>query len=258
MAGSFLKALIISALIISLHAVADAGPTKTAGSRQQSCSSCHGDFSSLLPAKHPRVAGKDLKACTSCHASDTGNKAKPKPYSAKLHLSHMQPGNELDCLVCHTWRPGKSFGVRGAKKPVGVLSRENMDEMKKVFASWTASKYLDAHHGKKNVTCSGCHEKLPEPGDSVENDRCLGCHGDMEKLAGKTEPGDFPDRNPHKSHLGTINCTVCHKAHAASKTYCLECHKNFQMKIPFGETSTGAKAGGQTSGDVSRKTTEKK
>jgi hypothetical protein len=104
-----------------------------------------------------------------------------------------------------------------------------MDQTKKVFSSWASSKYLDAHHGKKNVTCAGCHEKLPETGDSVENDRCLTCHGDMEKLAKKTEPKDFPDRNPHK-------------AHAASKTYCLECHKNFNMKIPFGENSAGTKA----------------
>ncbi|HOD76591.1 MAG TPA: carboxyl transferase domain-containing protein, partial [Syntrophorhabdaceae bacterium] len=66
--------------------------------------------------------------------------------------------------------------------------------------------------------------------------------GDPEKLAAKTEPKDFPDRNPHKSHLGTINCTVCHKAHAASKTYCLECHKNFNMKIPFGEDQAGTGA----------------
>ncbi|HBL25170.1 MAG TPA: hypothetical protein DDZ40_13815, partial [Deltaproteobacteria bacterium] len=46
---------------------------------------------------------------------------------------------------------------------------------------------------------------------------------------------DFPDRNPHKSHLGTIDCVVCHKAHQSSKAYCLDCHKNFNMKIRFGE-----------------------
>jgi len=243
MTRAFFIAAIVFMFILSFHCAADAGPAKTgAVSKQQTCVSCHSEFSSILPTTHPRVAGKDIKTCTPCHVPDPQNKAKPRPYSAKLHLSHMQPGNELDCLACHTWKPGKAFGVKGAKKPSGVLSRENMDQTKKIFASWAASKYLDAHHGKKNVTCSGCHEKLPEPGDSVENDRCLICHGDMEKLARKTEPKNFPDRNPHKSHLGTINCTVCHKAHEASKTYCLECHKNFEMKIPFGGNSTGTKA----------------
>jgi len=237
----FFSAVIVFMFLLSFHCGADAGPARAAASKQQNCVSCHSEFSSLLPAKHPPVTGKDLKACASCHAPDLKFEAKPNPYSAKLHLSHLRPGNELDCLMCHTWQPGKAFGVKGAKKPFGVISQENMGEIKKIFVSWAASKYLDAHHGKKNVTCSGCHDKLPEPGDSVENGRCLACHGDMEKLAGKTEPKDFPDRNPHKSHLGTINCTVCHKAHGPSKTYCLDCHKNFRMKVPFGDDPAGAK-----------------
>ncbi len=242
MTRAFFTVAIVFMFFLSFHSFAVAGPTKPAASKQQTCASCHSEFSSLLSAKHPRVTGKDIKACAPCHAPDPRNTAKPKAYSAKLHLGHMQAGNELDCLVCHTWQPGKAFGVKRAKKPIGVLTKENMDQTKKVFASWASSKYLDAHHGKKNVTCAGCHEKLPESGDSVENDRCLTCHGDMEQLARKTEPKDFPDRNPHKSHLGTINCTVCHKAHAASKTYCLECHKNFNMKIPFGEDQAGTGA----------------
>jgi hypothetical protein len=57
----------------------------------------------------------------------------------------------------------------------------------------------------------------------------------MEELAKKTEPKDFPDRNPHKSHLGEIACTVCHRAHAESKVYCLGCHQKFEMKITGGE-----------------------
>jgi len=66
----------------------------------------------------------------------------------------------------------------------------------------------------------------------VENQRCLECHGPMEKLAQKSAPKDFPDRNPHKSHLGEIACTVCHKGHQASTVYCLDCHRNFKMSIP--------------------------
>jgi len=40
----------------------------------------------------------------------------------------------------------------------------------------------------------------------------------MEEPAKKSEPKEFKDRNPHKSHLGEIACTVC--------------HKQFEMKIP--------------------------
>jgi len=197
MTRTFFSVAIVFIFLLSFHSFAEAGPAKPVASKQQTCASCHSDFSSLLSAKHPRVTGKDLKACPPCHAPALQSKAKLKAYSAKLHLGHMQPGNELDCLVCHTWQPGKAFGVKGAKKPIGVLTQDNMDQTKKVFASWASSKYLDAHHGKKNVTCAGCHEKLPEPGDSVENDRCLACHGDMEKRAAKTDPKDFPDRHPH-------------------------------------------------------------
>ena len=108
--------------------------------------------------------------------------------------------------------------------------------MKKVFASWKSSGYTDSLHGKANIMCGGCHGgTMAKEGDTVENSRCLACHGPMDKLAARSTPKDFPDRNPHKSHLGEINCTVCHKGHAESKTYCLDCHKLFRMnKIPGG------------------------
>lgn len=91
------------------------------------------------------------------------------------------------------------------------------------------------HAGK--VTCKDCHGKAaPKLDSTVENPRCLECHGPMDKLAKKSEPKDFPDRNPHKSHLGDIACTVCHHEHSASAVYCLDCHRNFKMKIPGGES----------------------
>lgn len=248
MTRTLVNMLVVLLFLLLVLSGGDARAASKAPVSKQSCSSCHTDFTSLLPAKHPPASGKDVSACTKCHLPDTQAKAKAKPYSAKLHLSHMQAGSEMDCLVCHTWKPGKAFGVKGTKASLGVLSKKGMEETKKVFASWSSSQYLDTYHGKKNVTCSGCHGgKIPEEGDSVENDRCLACHGDMEKLEKKTEPKDFPDRNPHKSHLGTVNCTVCHNAHKASKVYCLECHKKFDMKIPFGEgpqakTAAGGKA----------------
>jgi len=104
--------------------------------------------------------------------------------------------------------------------------------IEKMFASWASSTFTDNLHAKAGIVCSQCHGKeLPQIDDTVENGRCLACHGPMDKLAAKTEPGDFKDRNPHKSHLGEINCTVCHHAHAESKVFCLDCHKNFEMKI---------------------------
>jgi hypothetical protein len=108
-----------------------------------------------------------------------------------------------------------------------------MKLLRQVFSTWAGSTHLDALHGEKNVTCSGCHgDTLPVKGDTVENERCFDCHGPAEKLVEKTAPKDFPDRNPHLSHLGQINCTVCHRAHEPSVVYCLDCHKLFKMEIP--------------------------
>jgi len=91
---------------------------------------------------------------------------------------------------------------------------------------------MDNLHAKAFISCANCHGKeLPAPDTTVENGKCLECHGPMDQLVKKTEPAEFKDRNPHKSHLGEIACTVCHKAHSESKVYCLGCHQKFEMKI---------------------------
>jgi hypothetical protein len=150
-------------------------------------------------------------------------------------MPHVKPESRTDCILCHSWVPGKQFGLKGSKESLGKVSKENMALFKKSFASWAASANLDAVHGKGNVVCRACHGKtLPEAGDTVENDRCLECHGPMDTLSAKSAPKDFPDRNPHKSHLGEIACTVCHHAHKPSEIYCLGCHGKFSMKIPAG------------------------
>lgn len=101
-------------------------------------------------------------------------------------------------------------------------------------AGQTAAPQQSQHAGK--IDCASCHGKgSPEPDSTVENPRCLECHGPMEELAKRSEPADFPDRNPHKSHLGDIACTVCHHEHSPSSVYCLDCHRNFKMKIPGGK-----------------------
>ena len=138
-------------------------------------------------------------------------------------------------MVCHTWNP-KQFGVTGTKVSFGVLPKDEIPAVKKAFNSWANSKHLDASHSKADIVCLACHgTTFPTTGDTVENDRCLKCHGSMDALVAKSAPKDFPDRNPHKSHLGDIACTVCHHGHKPSKVYCLGCHGKFTMKIPAGE-----------------------
>lgn len=95
---------------------------------------------------------------------------------------------------------------------------------------------LDSIHAKKNIKCADCHgPKKPVKGDTVENDVCSKCHGTYETLAAKTINPKVPNRNPHKSHLGDIDCAVCHMAHQPSEAYCNGCHSNYKMKIPGGK-----------------------
>lgn len=203
-------------------------------SKKASCLSCHENIHTILPKQHKPVSGDTIAACNPCHKPDISGKAEPKPYASILHRAHVGEGSNGDCMVCHTYKTG-IFGILGTKVSYGRIKRDDLECIKGIFSSWVLSKNIDATHGRANILCSACHDKeLPTRGDTVEDNRCLNCHGPLEALQKKTEPMDFPDRNPHKSHLGDIACTVCHHAHKPSTIYCLGCHGNFRMKIPGG------------------------
>ena len=206
------------------------GATKT---QPASCTACHLEFQSVLPQGHAPVSGKDIKACLSCHPPST--QAGANPFSARLHRAHLKAQAKTECALCHTWAPGKRFGLPGQKVSWGVLSKASMDLIRKSAASWADSPFLDSRHSRENLMCSACHgQSLPTVGDAVENDICLGCHGPEEKLAAKTVQPESPEFNPHKSHLFGLACTKCHAGHQESRVYCLECHKGLTMRIPGG------------------------
>jgi hypothetical protein len=201
-----------------------------------SCTTCHADLSSVLPKSHDLVKSGTITSCLSCHQPNLSGKPEINAFSTAIHRSHVKADGKTDCTLCHNWVPGKKFGIKGTQANLGKVSKDNMLLLKKSFASWASSSTLDASHNQAKVVCFACHGKaIPEKGDTIENDRCLACHGSMESLIARSEPKDFPDRNPHKSHLGEIACTVCHQGHSESKVYCLSCHGKFKMRIPGGE-----------------------
>ncbi|MGO9612801.1 MAG: flavocytochrome c [Dissulfurispiraceae bacterium] len=108
--------------------------------------------------------------------------------------------------------------------------------------------FLADMHEDKGMECSSCHGKKTtvDDNETVVNKNCIECHGSLDKMAlvQKTVeedqlPGNNEEEgiNPHKSHLGKINCTACHHGHTTSWTYCLGCH-NFDLKIPLGAVAT--------------------
>jgi hypothetical protein len=222
--------LCLSNIVTDNHQAEAAKPAKPAAA---SCQTCHADFVSVFPKGHPPAKGNDLSACISCHAPNFKGLVQKNAFSARMHRAHMPQKGSLDCMDCHYWVPGKSFGLRGQKESWGAPKKDDMVLMKEMFSSWAGSNYTDNLHAKAGIVCTQCHGKnLPKADDTVENSHCLTCHGPMDKLAQKTESKDFKDRNPHKSHLSEIACAVCHKGHRESQSYCLDCHKTFIMKIP--------------------------
>jgi len=198
----------------------------TKGPNIQSCKACHSDFREVLPSAHGPVKGDGIKACVICHKPGKTDRTKPDPFFSRLHKPHT---SSADCGVCHAWTAGKAFTVIGSNRSLGFLSADQLKTVKKETASWAESKYLDAIHGRKDLSCRACHDGklVPDDSETRENAACVQCHGSLEKLA----PNIKEHINPHKSHLGQIACTTCHHGHSASKPYCLNCH-TFNMKIP--------------------------
>ena len=93
------------------------------------------------------------------------------------------------------------------------------------------------HHEKVLTDCGTCHTKENAIGGNAfvvpKDETCIACHGDYKALAEKTKDLRF---NPHASHLGDINCTVCHAAHEKPKLACNDCH-TFDMKLPFADAA---------------------
>ena len=82
--------------------------------KSSSCIACH-DLRSVLPKEHTPVSGKDITACLNCHPPGKTAKLEPNPYSARIHRAHIGSKSKVDCFICHTWVPGKSFGLVNRK-----------------------------------------------------------------------------------------------------------------------------------------------
>lgn len=96
-------------------------------------------------------------------------------------------------------------------------------------------------HGKAGgcVSCHGTNAVTPAsvPDDErALNAACTNCHGGYDKL-----PKTGGAIDPHHSHLGAINCTSCHTAHAQPRLVCNDCH-TFPNRMPFAEGAAAAPA----------------
>lgn len=91
--------------------------------------------------------------------------------------------------------------------------------------------YLGGYHmTEQGVDCISCHGGTAYVDDSEKavNEACVDCHGGYADVAKLTNATDI---NPHDSHLGDVNCTSCHVAHAPSFVYCNNCHTFDELQI---------------------------
>lgn len=195
------------------------------------CKGCHADFASVLPKAHPPSKGTTLDACLACHKPDLAGKPAKNAFAVAMHRGHVKDKGGVACTECHVVNAkGKAGIARG--KVVLVADKELLGLVTQVMTDAQAPAWTGGMHAKAGYGCASCHgAQTPGASDTVANERCLACHGPMDKLVAKTTPAEHADRNPHHSHLGDIACTVCHKGHQASKVYCLDCHPKWPLRI---------------------------
>lgn len=184
------------------------------------CSQCHADVSKVLGDRHFPVVAKHVDDCFVCHGGTAVT------LSAALHKLH---DDKIPCRTCHEIRDN-NLTLRNSERSIGSVS----EELFELYEELSAPSVRGAArlHQIKGVTCAGCHgTKTPQEGAVVNNARCESCHGSQEQISQRTMP-TAKEQNPHASHQGKLPCSKCHAGHAQPKSYCLDCHVNFNQKMP--------------------------
>lgn len=80
---------------------------------------------------------------------------------------------------------------------------------------------LSHSHQLNGVFCADCHG-ITKPAKPPEQKKCLSCHADYETITIQTDK-TLP--SPHDSHMGDLDCGLCHHQHSKSENFCSQCHE---------------------------------
>lgn len=95
-------------------------------------------------------------------------------------------------------------------------------DLSRQYMSGDKAAYLAGVHTKKGLDCAACHTtNVISDSETEINKQCAICHGSLEQMGTKTSS---QTTNPHKSHIGQMQCTACHSGHVPSVAYCTNCH----------------------------------
>lgn len=194
------------------------------------CIGCHPTLTDILPKGHEAIKDANPTSCKKCHTTPDSTKT----FEWLNHFKHYTAAdNEITCDACHL--PGKEEKSATPQReaqpktlPPGIDK-----QWKPYFKSWAASGYMDNEHARGGITCATCHGTL-FAFEIPSLEKCLKCHKKYEPASEKNSD-EAP--NPHRSHLESPPCSLCHKAHEASVNYCnnANCH-NFNFKFSYSNT----------------------
>ena len=194
------------------------------------CINCHSALTDTLPQNHVTLKEADPASCRKCHVAQ----GPARTFEWLSHFKHYSAAiGDIGCEACHPAvqeekpaSPPKEPGLTTI--PPGIARRWTP-----YFKSWAASGYMDHEHAKGAITCSVCHG-VPGAFEVPEMGKCLACHKVYDT---KMEKGDTRTPNPHRSHLESPTCALCHKAHEESINYCNTegCH-TYNFKFPYPNT----------------------
>ena len=133
-----------------------------------------------------------------------------------------------DCLSCHKEQkvlPDKHIKTDGMKLSACVACHKNAKDSKKPD-SLRGVITLSHAHQFNGVGCVDCHGEK-KPVESPDSQKCIGCHTDYKK----SPRTDMSLANMHDSHMGDLDCMLCHHMHAKSENFCGQCHW-WKFRVP--------------------------
>ena len=129
-------------------------------------------------------------------------------------LEGVSPG---DCGVCHGSKKVLPAGHVDVEGMAGAACKECHKGTK---ANLRGKIPLSHSHQLKGVTCADCHG-ITKPAKPPEQKKCLSCHADYKRATIQTDKTLPP---PHDSHMGDLDCGLCHHQHSRSENFCSQCH----------------------------------
>jgi cytochrome b subunit of formate dehydrogenase/5-methylcytosine-specific restriction endonuclease McrA len=215
-------------LLTSVHGPAGKDGSKD-GSKQPSCSDCHGkSVHSMPPVKDlasPVFAKSQTTLCGNCHEAALG------AYAQSVHGKGLDKAGLLTSAVCASCHG--SHGILRAKDPKSTLNTANVATTCAACHRFVEERLRKSVHGqgdgpgtvsskpapggdvKRRASCTDCHvgHALQDPKSvafrNQEPARCGNCHADLTSRYAQSMHGEL-------THLGYgpgAKCADCHGAH---------------------------------------------